>query len=1099
MSAVETVTVLFTDLVDSTGMTMRTGPAAAEEIRREHFGLLREAIGENGGEEVKNLGDGLMVTFGSASAALTCAAAMQRKIARRNRRADEPLSVRIGVSLGEATRREDDYFGHPVIEAARLCGAASGDEVLVSELVRAMAANQPHDLESVGGLELKGMGEPVSTHRLLWQASRESEIPLPPRLARAPAIGFVGREEERAQLADLAAAAEAGHRQVALISGEPGIGKSRLAAQTAIDLHRRGAAALFGRSTEDVDPPHRPWAEALSHYVEHAPQAVIDRHVDRHGGELLRLAPGLADRVPDLPAPRRTDSETERYLLRAAAIGLLAEAGREQAVVLVLDDLQWADSQTLALLRQLVSATPDAELLLLGTHRESELTRGHPFNQVLGDLRREEGVRRIALSGLEREEMGSLVREMLGDEILDGGGNLAEEIGRETDGNPFFASEILRHLDEAGTVAKDEGGRWGLTLSLGEIGLPQSVREVVTSRAERLGTETASLLSTAAVIGRHFDLELLARASGRDHDEVLDRLDGAVRSSLLHEGRSPGRFSFSHSLVNNTLYEALGATRRAQTHRQVAEALEEICGGQLGERSEELAWHWLKTTAPQMPLKAAEHSIHAGERALAALAPAEALEWFQGAIEVLDGAPDADPAQRCDAIIGLGDAQRQVGDPEYSETLLEAGELARELGDGRRMARAAAANTRGFTSVVGQIDERRVEALEAALGVCEEDAQRASLLSLLAVELNYAELERRLDLSGEAVRLARRSGDRQVLAWALARRQIAIAAPETLTQRLVEAEEVIAIADELDDTMLRYWAAVWRGMAALEIGDVETAERGRAVQEEITEATGQPMFRWVDTFAPAVHACLSGDFDLAERITNESAAIGSDSGQPDMLPIYAAQIHVIRYEQGRLGEIIEMQERAAEEAPLLEAYSSSLALAYCELEEPAKARAALERFAARGFEITPTLSSRNGLGFLAEAAARLGDRDAAEILYERLLPWRDQLAYTGVTMFGPVERYLGLAASCLGRHEVAEEHFLRSTQVCERLGAPTWLARTRHERALMLLDRGDPGDREIAEGLLAEALQAAVTHGCGALERRVRGAIEQPDAAGLSA
>ena len=455
-------------------------------------------------------------------------------------------------------------------------------------------------------------------------------------------------------------------------------------------------------------------------------------------------------------------------------------------------------------------------------------------------------------------------------------------------------------------------------------------------------------------------------------------------------------------------------------------------------------------------MKAVEHSIHAGERALAALAPAEALTWFQRAIDVLNQTPESDLGQRCDALIGLGDAQRQVGNPDYSEALLEASDLARELGDGTRMARAAEANTRGFTSVVGQVDQRRVEALEAALEVCEEDRQRSSLLSLLAVELSYSVLDRRLNLSGEAVRLARKSGDRHALAWALARRQIAIAAPETLTERLAEAEEVIALADELDDTMLRYWAAVWRGMDALETGDLETAARGRKVQEEITEETGQPMFRWVDTYAPALLACLAGDFELAEELTNESARLGSEAGQPDVLAIYAAQIHAIRYEQGRLEEIIEIQEQVVEEAPLVEAYSSALALSYCELGEAEKAREVLARFAANRFEITPTLSTKTGLGFLAEAAARLGDRDAAGLLYERLLPWRDQLSYTGVTLFGPVERYLGLAATCLGNHDAAEEHFQRSTEICERIEAPTWLARTRHERALMLLDRAGP-------------------------------------------
>jgi class 3 adenylate cyclase/tetratricopeptide (TPR) repeat protein len=1085
MDPVETVTVLFTDLVGSTEMTLRIGPAAAEEVRLEHFGLLREAIADAGGEEVKNLGDGLMVTFASASAALACAASMQRKIARRNRRAEEPLSVRVGISLGEATRRENDYFGHPVIEASRLCAAAEGDEVLVSDLVRAMATSRVHDLEQVGGLELKGMAEPVKAFRLLWPtAGMASAIPLPVRLSRVPASRFVGRLEERAQLQEIAAAAEAGHRQLALISGEPGIGKSRLAAQAAIELHAGGAAVLFGRSSEDIDPPLRPWAEALSHYVEHAPKPIIERHVERHGGELRRLAPGLVDRVPDVPAPKNTDAETERYLLRAAAIGMFVEASREQLVVVVLDDVQWADSQSLALLRHLISSTADCELLLLGTHRESELTRGHPFNQVLGDLRREEGVRRIGLTGLDSDDVGTLMEGVLGRSLPDQEAGLADEISRETDGNPFFVGEILRHLDEEGIG------------SLAELGLPQSIREVVTSRAERLGADTASLLSTAAVIGRDFDLELLACASGEGQDEVLDHLDGAVRGALLVEGRSAGRFSFSHSLVNNTLYDDLGATRQAQTHRRIAEALEAMCGADPGGRAEELAWHWLRTTTPQMPLKAAEHSIRAGEKALDALAPAEALDWFQRAIDVLDQTPDADPGQRCDAITGLGDARRQLGDPEYSGTLLEACELARDLSDGPRMARAALANTRGFSSVVGQIDERRISALEAALELCEERSTRAELLSLLAVELSYgADLGRRQELSAEAVRLARESGDRWALAWALARRQIAIAAPQTLGERLVETEEVIALADEIDDTLLRYWASVFQGLNALDRGDFETAASGRAVQEAIAEETGQPMFLWVNTFAPALLATMAGDFEQAEELTNRSAGLGTEAGQPDVFAVYAAQIHAIRYEQGRLDEILGIQEQAVEEAPLLEAYASALALSYCELEDTEKARAALHGFAAGGFDVTPTPSSKAALGFLAEVASRLDERDAAAALHERLLPWRDQLSYTGVTMFGPVERYLGLTATCLDRHRDAEEHFRRSAATCERIEAPTWLARTRHEWALMLLRRAEPGDREAAEKMLGQALDAATEYGCRSLERRVRAVIEDPERA----
>ena len=676
------------------------------------------------------------------------------------------------------------------------------------------------------------------------------------------------------------------------------------------------------------------------------------------------------------------------------------------------------------------------------------------------------------------------MRGVLGHELKNGGNGLADEIRRETDGNPFFVGEIVRHLDEAGAG------------SLTDVGLPQSIREVVRSRAERLGEKTSSLLSTAAVIGRDFDLNLLARAVGRDEDELFGQLEGAATVALLQEGRVAGRFSFAHSLVNHTLYEGLGPTRQASEHQRVAEAIEDLVGAEPGERSVELAQHWLRSAVPDRAQKAAHYCVLAGEQALEALAPEEALGWFRRALDLLDELPEVDPSQRCDVLIGYGDAQRQVGDSSYSETLLEASDIAQELGDGGRMARAADANSRGFSSVVGQIEERRVAALEAALELCTEDQQRAQLLSLLAVELSYgARLDRRLELSAEAVRLARASGNRHSLAWALARRQIAIAAPQTLSERIVETEEVIALADEIDDTLLRYWASVFQGLLALDVGDFETAARGREVQEAIAAETGQPMFLWVNTFAPALLATMAGDFELAEDLTNRSAGLGTEAGQPDVFAVYAAQIHVIRYEQGRLEEILEVQEQAVEEAPLLEAYSGALALTYCELGETERAREALRASAERGFDVTPTPSSKAALGFLSEVAARTGETDAAGALYERLLPWRDQLSYTGVTMFGPVERYLGLTATCLGRHEDAAAHFRRSAATCERIEAPTWLARTRHEWALMLHARGGPGDRESAETLLSQALEAAERYGCRSLERRVRAAIEDPERA----
>lgn len=1093
MASLEMATMLFTDLVGSTGMASRIGPAAADEIRREHFGLLRGAIGEAGGNEVKNLGDGLMVRFDSASAALRCAAAMQQRIARRNRRADEQLSVRIGISLGEAVREEGDYFGTPVVEAARLCAAAAGDEVLVSDLVRSTARNGDHELQPVGELKMKGFPEPVAAFRLAWELGVEQAgLPLPSRLRGAPQLSFVGRKEERARLAEITAAAQRGRRQLVLLSGEPGIGKTRFASNAALELHASGAAVLFGRGIEGIEIPYRLWAQALSHYVERGPQRVLEAHVERHGGELTRLVPQLADRVGDVPPPKQTDSETERYLLFAAAVGLLREASAERTLVVILDDLHWADSQSLALLKHLVASESDGELLVLATHRGSEFVRGHPLTRLLGDLRNEVGVERIDLGGLGSGEVGAMIEAATGYELRDAENRLVAEIIRETDGNPFFVAEVLRHLDDSGAVTRDASGRWVLARSLSELGLPQGLREVIASRVERLGEEPAQLLGIAAVIGRDFELDLLSCVTGHDEAKLLELLEPAVAGALLHEGREAGRFSFSHSLVNHTLCELMGATRRGRIHRRIGEALEELCGEEPGDRVTELAGHWLRAASPSEPRKAARYCRLAGERALLALAPQEALNWFQRATELLDQLPGVEARERCEALIGLGDSQRQVGDEAYVETLLRASAIARGLGDEDRIVRAAVANTRGFATLVGETDQRRIESLEAALDLCEGGEERACLLSLLAVELSYrAGLELRLELSGEAVRLARASGDRHALAWALARRQTAIAAPETLRERRAEAEELIALADEIDDPMLRYWAHVWRAMNALDGGDFEAAARDRKVLEEIAESIEQPIFRWVNTFAPALLSCMAGDYVQSEELANRSAELGSETGQPDALTIYAGQIHAIRYGQGRLEEIIGVQEKVRQEAPRIEAYTSAVALSYCELGRTEDARALLLDRAAEDFEVRQNLASKYTLCMLAETAARLDEPGAAKPLYQRLLPWRDQFCYTGVTMFGPVERYLGLAATCLGRYEQAEDHFERSAESCIRVAAPIWLARTRHEWASMLRRRGGPGDRDRAERLLGQALEAAEAHGCASLERRVLAMLER--------
>src|SRR5919201_2902598 len=606
MADVETVSVLVTDLVGSTSLASRVGPVEADALRQEHFGLLRQAIAACDGEEVKTTGDGLMVVFRAAAGAVGCAVSIQQRMEQRNRGASEPLAIRVGLALGDATFDRGDYFGVAVVQAARPCDRAAGGQILATDLVRAVGGRDGHEFRPIGPVELRGLPDPVAAYEVAWEPAAEigGDVPLPPRL-RAPPDGYVGRADEGERVRARWGAALAGQRQAILVAGEPGIGKTRFVSHHAVRLHGEGAVVIFGHCPEEVGAPYAAWIEALSYFVEHGPASVLASHVERHGGELARLVPALARRVPGAPQPVQTDPETERYLLFSATVGLLERVSATWPTVVVLDDLHYADAPTVALFKHVITETHGQRLLVLGTYRDSDLAADHALGDVLADLRAEHDVERLLLRGFDENAVISLVELAVGHAIGATGRALSRQMTAETDGNPFFVRELLRHLSESGALVRGAEGRWELRDNLDELGLPPSVHEVVRRRVSRLGESSHDVLTAAAVIGRRFDLELLTRVVGRDEDELLDTLDAAVRASLVQEERDgTGGFSFAHNLINHTLYDALGAARRSRLHRRVAEALEELCGDEPAARAAELARHWTAATAPVDPAKA---------------------------------------------------------------------------------------------------------------------------------------------------------------------------------------------------------------------------------------------------------------------------------------------------------------------------------------------------------------------------------------------------------------------------------------------------------------------------------------------------------------
>jgi predicted ATPase len=430
---------------------------------------------------------------------------------------------------------------------------------------------------------------------------------------------------------------------------------------------------------------------------------------------------------------------------------------------------------------------------MIGTYRDSDLGRGHPMTEVLADLHREQGVERLAITALAQPEIAEIMERAGGHELDAAGVALSHALYRETDGNPFYTGEILRHLLESGTIYQKRNGRFSVrgeltARGIADLSLPQSVREVLGRRVERLGEDTANVLSVGAVIGRDFDIDLLGMVTERSEDELLGLLEQAVAAAVLTESASvPGRFSFAHALINHTLYEDLGTTRRARLHRRTAEALEELLGPEPGPRVGELAHHWgHATTAVDIP-KAVDYARLAGERAVAELAPDEAVRWFEQALELVATQPESETHR--ELLVLLGDAQRQAGDTNYRVTLLKAAQLARSAGDVDRQARAVLATWRGMSSL-GQRDDELVDALRAtAEALPHDDPRRAEVLAELAAELAFStSLEQRRALADEALALARHAGDARLLCWVLIQHTFAVWVAHTTDERVGNSE-----------------------------------------------------------------------------------------------------------------------------------------------------------------------------------------------------------------------------------------------------------------------------------------------------------------------
>ena len=632
------VTLLFTDLVDSTGLLRRVGDEGAQRILHAHRQLLREALASHGGREVKWLGDGVLTTFASVADGVRCAVTM----AQRARRpvAGERLGLRLGLHVGEVLPDEADYVGTPVVLARRLCDRATAGQILCSGVVvELLRGRQGFTFAEVGPLELKGFPEPVAGNEVLYRPETGAAL-----LRHTP---FTGRIVELRRLTRRLEEARAGQGGVVLLAGEPGIGKTRIIEEIAATARAQGALVLSGRCYEgEAARSFGPFVEALAEYAGTAAPEVLRNDLGVHAATLTRLVPGVRARLPDTPDPAPLEPYEERLrLLDAVAQSLLALAARVPTV-LVLDDLHWADAETVALLRHVARFAPRARLLVLGAYRDVEVAQHHPLTEALGTLPRETSYEQLSLGGLDAAAVKELVDAVTEREVP---AAWVEALTEETSGNPFFVREVLLNLDQEGALASEGPS---VPPKLEAPRPPDTVRQVIARRLERLSEATNRLLRVAAAFTGGIDFEVAHRVAGLDERAALDALDAALGTQLLAPASSHGHaYDFTHALVRHTLYEGLSPARQVRLHREIAEAIEAVYGDRAVEHAAAIARHYYQSASLPDAERGASWALTAADRAETACAFSDAADFLKIALALL---PARDPSRpRLLARVGL--------------------------------------------------------------------------------------------------------------------------------------------------------------------------------------------------------------------------------------------------------------------------------------------------------------------------------------------------------------------------------------------------------------------------------------------------------------
>jgi class 3 adenylate cyclase/tetratricopeptide (TPR) repeat protein len=841
-------TFLFADIRGYTRYIVEQGDAAGVRMIERFASLARPVLTARHGTVISLVGDEAIAVFGSAREALRTALDLQACFIDASA-ADPsiPLEIGIGLDMGEAVESGDTYLGAAVNLAARLCKLAGPQEVLASEVVVHVARK----LEGIryaerGRAQLKGFREPVRVIQVIDETREqvagrgpgaprgdatpaEVSLPIGAFLGALPSTELVARDDELRRALLAADSAAAGRGRLVLLAGEPGVGKTRLAQEIMLNARNRRFLVATGRCyAVHESVPFYPFTDVLTEAYAASPPALRANAADRWP-YLCRLLPELK---PDILPPSANTPEEQQHLFRAVA-GFLQAVAAELPVAILLDDLHWADGASLELLQHLARHTRADRILLVGTYRDTEVSRHQPLDAALRDLTREDLVDRIPVRRLHSDGAAKLIAVTLG------AGQVSRElvavVQQQTEGNAFFTQQLVRFLVERGDVYK-ETDHW-VQRPLRRIEVPESVRSVIGQRLERLKEGTQEVLRESSVLGPTFLFDVLVHVSGRTETEVEAALEEAHGAGLVEETQRD-QYAFDHALTQQTLYAELPVRRRRRLHLAAAEALEQLPDGPRL-HSTELAWHFVEAA---QEARALPYALAAGDYARSVFAYREAERQYTTALEVAE--PAGNLQGEVDALARRAKLRRDtfqgkdaVGD---YERLLE---IAGRRGDRRleleaRLGLAGACYVVALDDTASDMNSRSRVMYESALALATELGDRRAMVQALLGTRWFSDFwpelrDRWRNNAQEALAISRQIGDEELIlecelvTWGRGPRSEAEPQSERLMRQLRDRRDLLRLN-------LHYFSLMWThlGWAEFERA-VETCDAGIRLAQEI--------------------------------------------------------------------------------------------------------------------------------------------------------------------------------------------------------------------------------------------------------------------------